>query len=322
MIIRRRLSDLNLIEFSIDGVASDSDEISYQKTLLDLVGLSSFGDFILMLRHLIFYFEDRRSLIWDPTAQRQLLRLLFLPPQTAGRWISEERGILELDSRMRNLRAILGREEQTAQVHTEQAARSSDVQGELQTLDMLQATDSARRDELDPQLNELDSHRQSLRLRHLQLEQEHESNQREYERAKLAAIRSRFPSTDQTSAFILARLISDAHCLVCGNEAPLQAISEYTNRIADVSCVVCGTDLHGEQNVSSGADFADASLSAISDKLAHTAEQMAASEMSRTEAEHLYTEAVVELSKLDAVMSERDARMEFLARHPFGTCPS
>jgi hypothetical protein len=105
VIIRRRLSDLSLIEFSIDGVASDSDETSYQKTLLDLVGLSSFGDFILMLRHLIFYFEDRRSLIWDPTAQRQLLRLLFLPPQTAGRWISEERGILELDSRMRNLRA-------------------------------------------------------------------------------------------------------------------------------------------------------------------------------------------------------------------------
>ena len=305
ILIRRRLSDMSLLEFSIDDTAQVAEEIDYQRALLEMIGLSSFGDFILMLRHLTFYFEDRRSLIWDRTAQRQLLRLLFLPPQLAARWISSERGILELDSLMRNLRAILGKEEQTAKVHSEQAARSSDVKGELERLDLLQSTDSSRRDVIDSQLNELDAHRQALRLRHLQLEQENESNQREYERAKLAVIRSRFPNTDETSAFILARLISDAHCLVCGNHAPDQAINEYNSRIASVACVVCGTDLHGENNLLSGAEFADAAIASIAAKLASTAEQLESSEQTRTEAEQVFNESVVELATLDSNISAR-----------------
>lgn len=310
----RRLSDMSLLEFSIDDIAQVTEEIEYQRALLEMIGLSSFGDFILMLRHLTFYFEDRRSLIWDRTAQRQLLRLLFLPPQQAARWISSERGILELDSRMRNLRAILGKEEQTAKIHSEQAARSTDVRGELETLDLLQATDSARRDVIDSQLNELDAHRQALRLRHLQLEQEHESNQREYERAKLAVIRSRFPNTDETSAFILARLISDAHCLVCGNHAPEQAIDEYNSRITNVACVVCGTDLHGENNLLSGAEFADAAIATIAAKLASTAEQLESSEQARTTAEQAFNESVVELGTLDTNISARSLRIDFLLR--------
>ena len=314
VVIKRRLSDLTLISLQIDDENQPSEELSFQRSMWEMVGLSSFGDFILLLRHLTFYFEDRRSLIWDPSAQRQLLRLLFLPPFQAARWISEERGILELDSRMRNLRAILGREEQTASSHSDQAARSPDIRGELQTLDLLQATDSNRRDELDSQLNELDAHRQALRLRHLQLEQEHESNKREYERSKLAAIRARFPSTDETSAYILARLISDAHCLVCGNHAPEEAIAEYNDRIAHIACVVCGTDLHGTGNVLSGAEFADAAMASVLAKLSSSAEQLAASETSRSEAEGTYSGAVVEVSRLDSTMSQRSARIEYLLR--------
>jgi DNA repair exonuclease SbcCD ATPase subunit len=148
----------------------------------------------------------------------------------------------------------------------------------------------------------------------LQLEQENESNQREYERAKLAVIRSRFPNTDETSAFILARLISDAHCLVCGNHAPDQAINEYNSRIASVACVVCGTDLHGENNLLSGAEFADAAIASIAAKLASTAEQLESSEQTRTEAEQVFNESVVELATLDSNISARSARIDFLLR--------
>ena len=312
--IQRRLSDLALISFTVDAVAQLCEEVPYQNFLLESVGLSSFGDFILLLRHLTFFFEDRRSLIWDRTAQRQLLRLLFLEPQEAARWISDERSILELDSRMRNLRNILNSEEQKAQRHSDQAARSTDVKGELATLDLLQANDSSQREELDPQSSELDAFRQSQRLRHLQLQQEHESNQREYERAKLAAIRSRFPSTDDTSAFILARLITDAHCLVCGNHAPDAAVQEYNHRISQVECVVCGTDLHGEENVLSGAEFADAAMAAIAARLESTALQLDSSQLSLRDAENSYRDCIAELSRLDAAISERSLRIELLLR--------
>lgn len=127
-------------------------------------------------------------------------------------------------------------------------------------------------------------------------------------------IRSRFPNTDETSAFILARLISDAHCLVCGNHAPDQAINEYNSRIASVACVVCGTDLHGENNLLSGAEFADAAIASIAAKLASTAEQLESSEQTRTEAEQVFNESVVELATLDSNISARSARIDFLLR--------
>lgn len=310
--ISRRLSDMSLVECSLADRQRDVDESQYQKLLLELVGLSSFGDFILLLRHLTFYFEDRRSLIWDPSAQRQLLRLLFLPPNQAARWISEERGILELDSRMRNLRAIVGREEQTATTHSEQASRGEDVRHELDTCEVMQSSDLALRDTLDSNMIELDAHRQSLRLRHLQVEQEHESNQREYERAKLAAIRSRFPSTDETSAFIIARLITDSHCLVCGNVAPKVAVAQYKERIDNTECVVCGTDLHGQDNLLSGAEFADAAVEAVLKKMKGSAEELDSSAQARDKAEEEFNDVVMRLAKLDVEISQRSQRIESL----------
>jgi hypothetical protein len=59
-------------------VEAEPDEDSYQRHILKHAGVSSFADWILLLRHLTFYFEDRRTLVWDPSAQRQLLRLLVL----------------------------------------------------------------------------------------------------------------------------------------------------------------------------------------------------------------------------------------------------
>lgn len=81
--------------------------------LLSLAGIWSFGDWVLLLRHLVFYFEDRRALVWDASARRQILRFLFLPVETARKWTEDERAVLELDSRIRNLTNALNREERT-----------------------------------------------------------------------------------------------------------------------------------------------------------------------------------------------------------------
>ena len=113
IVVERRLSDLSLLRFEVDGQQRSTDETnSFQADIKQFVGVWSFGDWILLLRHIVFYFEDRRALIWDPSAQRQLLRFLFLPPETARKWTEDERDILELDSRARNLNAAVYREEQ------------------------------------------------------------------------------------------------------------------------------------------------------------------------------------------------------------------
>jgi hypothetical protein len=86
------------------------DEV-FQELITELTGLPVFGDWILVLRYLVFYFDDRCELVWDPSAQRQILRLLLLPTSTAAAWAEKEREVLALDSRVRNLRNTLNREE-------------------------------------------------------------------------------------------------------------------------------------------------------------------------------------------------------------------
>jgi hypothetical protein len=130
--IERRLDNLTLVSFTIDGkVVPNAGEGPFQDQILRLVGVWSFGDWILLLRYLMFYFEDRRALVWDPTAQRQLLRLLFLPPSTAKKWTEDEREILELDSRMRNLSAALYREERELAENEVKSDSGIDVRQQL-----------------------------------------------------------------------------------------------------------------------------------------------------------------------------------------------
>ena len=102
--VRRSLSDLSLLSVEIDDLSADDlTEQNFQSIICQHARLASFGDWILLLRHLVFYFEDRRSLVWDPSAQRELLRLLFLDIDDTQKWNSKWRAILERDSLVRNL---------------------------------------------------------------------------------------------------------------------------------------------------------------------------------------------------------------------------
>ena len=105
--VERNLRDLTLRAFSIAKGPATRDEKQYQAEMAGRANVSTFSDWILLLRYIVFYFEDRRSLVWDPSAQRQLLRVLFLEPDQARGWTDRERAILEEDSRVRNLQAVL-----------------------------------------------------------------------------------------------------------------------------------------------------------------------------------------------------------------------
>jgi hypothetical protein len=193
-VIERRLRDLALIKLTIGGDDLKVDEVGvFQKEIARLVGVWSFGDWILLLRHMIFYFEDRRALVWDASAQRQLLRFLLLPAATAKKWTESEREILELDSRMRNLRFAVYREEQALAIVESKVRTSADVREELATLEQLQAVDVAARNKLDDAYVSIDERRRNAGLRYLKAQQERESRYRGFERAKLMAVEARFP---------------------------------------------------------------------------------------------------------------------------------
>ncbi len=238
--ITRSLESLDLDGLALDGVEAEPDEDAYQRHILKHAGVSSFADWILLLRHLTFYFEDRRTLVWDPSAQRQLLRLLFLSPASSSKWVDTERDVLRRDSAMRNLRAVVSSQEGTLTDSEQAASSAGDLRQELGALERLQRIDQAKLGDLNGQVAELDAAHQEALLATLKDESQHESAFRDLERRQLTAIAAAFPSSSDTAQYLMAQLISDQVCLACGSDSP-RAAAGLHKRIAEQRCVVCDT---------------------------------------------------------------------------------
>ena len=162
----------SLANLGVTALRHNDDELPprdevFQELITELTGLPVFGDWILVLRYLVFYFEDRSALVWDPSAQRQMLRLLLLPTSTAAAWAAKEREVLGLDSRVRNLRNTLNREEVVYGVAQVKLKRGASVANELGEADAdLQAAVS-RLATLTETLPGAEAARQRARLRAL-----------------------------------------------------------------------------------------------------------------------------------------------------------
>ncbi len=314
--VERRLKDLRLIHLSVDAKKQDISEETFQQTLINLVGVWSFADWILLLRHLIFYFEDRRALVWDASAQRQILRFLFLSSDKAQKWTTDERDILQTDSRMRNLNAALTREEQAVSSTEIKLKGTRAVLPELRALERLQGIDEEKLKKLESELPETDAVRQRARLEFLNAEQAREDGFRELERAKLLAIAARFPTPTTTARYILAQLMTDGQCLVCGNNSP-KAAADLARRIKDEKCVVCGSAISASESVVENPKVADARVERLVTHFERLAAHAETAKKKLEDGEAAYDRQVHEIASLNAAISDRSARIDVLvARLP------
>ena len=239
--ITRSLHTLEALDVWIDSERLDATEEAFQHHVLARAHLSSFGDWILALRHLVFYFEDRRALVWDPSAQRQLLRLLFLPPDDARTWTIQERQVLELDSLVRNLQYSINKEERLVVRAKQSQGTADEVRQQLAILQRIQADEQERLESLNDQLVSVTADRQLARVRALTAEQAHESAVRAVERLQLTAVATAFPDATATARYILGQVLAEDHCLTCGRDAPdFRSLVE--ERLADDRCPICGSD--------------------------------------------------------------------------------
>ena len=309
LMIERKLSTLKLSAFSIDDVRQTNDEEYYQKVVMESAGVGSFGDFILMLRYLVFYFEDRRALVWDPTAQRQILRMLFLPPEIAQKWTEMERAVLEQDSRMRNLRNAVRKEERSLSRNITRARSGETLRQQLETLESEQRDESEKLGILEQQTLELDSLRQKARLIHLQAEQDREIRFRTLERTKMMALDARFPKQTESGKYILAHLMSDTTCLVCGSQAS-EAAAEYINRLNARQCVVCQSDLTKTENIIGAAEVADRRIGYALDDLKATDRTLAGASDKRKHMEDEYKSHIGKCAALQTSIADRSLQID------------
>lgn len=251
--IRRNLKDLSLVAFHVGGDVVHTDEAEFQALMPTLAGVPTFGDWLLLLRQMIFYFEDRRELVWDASAQRHVFRTMFLGPEEAAAWYRREREIFALDSRYRNDTAALNRLRKRVQSIEKAQGDRSALSVELGALLPLQEQDTATLNSLVTEADELDSRRHDLRKELLVAEMEADKASRSLEAEKLALLQHRFPTPMRSSQHLYSLLIVNKECMVCGQTAG-KAAEELAARILDSECVVCGNQLpalHEGENVAS-----------------------------------------------------------------------
>jgi energy-coupling factor transporter ATP-binding protein EcfA2 len=304
--LTRSLANLELLELSVEGRDESVGEDRYQEVVKEHAGVNTFGDWILVLRHLIFYFEDRRSLVWDPTAQRQLLRLLFLSPASSKEWLEAERDIRQRDSLARNLQNILQKEERSFSKTEKAASNADDTREELGQLEKLQKKEQRKLDELRDEVSILSSAKESARLEVLKAESEHESAFRDLERRQLAAIAGAFPSSSDTARYLMAQLISDEECLACGSHSPKTA-EELRARIGESHCVVCNSVVPRASKAGARG------ITKASKELERAGERQDAARKKRDLAEAEFEDLLAEIQGLVAGVAKRSARIEELA---------
>lgn len=309
--VERKLFDLSLQHFSVDGSSLGNREDSFQSEIARRVGVWHFGDWILLLRHLVFYFEDRRALVWDASAQRQLLRLLFLPIDKARQWTEEERVILEMDSRMRNLNAALTKEQRVLATSEFKTKGADEARKRLTELEGVQETEQNTLETLNDQIGPLGVERQQLRF--LTLEQEQESRLRELEKAQLVAIGGQFPTTSETARYILAQLLTDHTCLVCGSNTP-EAAKEYEQRLAQGRCVVCGTDLSSTVAAQASVNISHEPVAQAAAHLRTVTVQIKEVHFSLERAKSEYKKHIAEIRRLNTSVEERSSEIDDLIR--------
>jgi hypothetical protein len=242
-IVERRLKDLTLTALVIDGVAVEAEEVAYRNAIIAAANFGAFGDWILVLRTLVFFFEDRRALVWDPGAQRQLLRALLLTPDQAQEWTRRERSILELDSRMRNLQAVLRREEKERAKAVQKVKNAHGVRAALGAAESRLAQLHENHARLVKRIDITDASRQRARLDALRAETDRDKALRELERARLVEVDAHLPHADDSIRFIYARLMSDDTCLVCSTEGVTKTRLALEAALNKHHCVVCDSVL-------------------------------------------------------------------------------
>ena len=271
--IKRRLNNLALEHLSIDGQpvelsgGIDAREAVFQSRLTELIGLGSFVDVLLLLHHVMLFYENRPGALWDTNAQRHLLRALCLDSGDASRAVELERQLQRADSQARNVHARITTAQRRLRQALQQEGGTDRILAELSAEQELLDAEVFEAARLEEALQEYDDQRRRARLAYERAKIVREEADRAVERLKYTALLTRFPSMDDTIRLALSRIMTDGRCLVC--TAPAQERqSELEKQVAAGCCPICGSEPEAHDNLVPAHEFDQARLAQERDRAA------------------------------------------------------
>lgn len=242
--LKRSLSNLQLIELSINGAvqvgehSSDLEE-KFKIAVLTSSHLDDFYDFVLLLRYLVFYLEDRRSLIWDKWAQTEILRILFVPETLQSTYKLAINQALSADSTARNTQTILTRQTKALENAIRSASQSSPSDLNLLRVKVQELTGKSER--LGEELVQLDEERRDRRKDAVQARHAAERVSQEERAARESYLAQIFPRLTDYGSFVIASIQAGRGCLVCGttDKEHLERIQKELSE--HLLCPICGS---------------------------------------------------------------------------------
>jgi hypothetical protein len=311
--VTRKLADLSLVECMVDGALlpfsgpRTEREASFQAALADLMGLGTFIDVLLVLHHVLLFHEDRPGALWDENAQRQVLRALFLEKDDATRVAQLERQVQSADSQARNIQTRITATEVDLREARRREAGSEGVIAQLEAEQKLLDAELVEAARLDAFLADLDAERQTVRLEHERAKHEREEAAGAVERLKYTALLNLYPNMDDAARLVVARIMTQAKCLVCDANAE-EKRKELEALIEGGCCPACGARPEQQERIIPQHKFEQAKLDQAR-KAADLArkEEEAKGARLRVIAES-YAQAVTRVGELRRSIADRRAR--------------
>jgi hypothetical protein len=312
--IERSLNDLSLISYSVDGTAQSiaddksQGEEDFQAKIAGLLGVASFFDVIVIFRFLIFMLEDRRALVWDPTAQRQIFRVLLLPTDRATEYAAAQQDLISADSAVRNTSTLIGRHEGEITAGKQRAKKIADAEAERR---VLSAEAEVLREKVETAVQarvEADAERHSARLDRLKAAETRESTVRELERIKLDSLKALLGPSQENLRYIVSHLLAEQRCLVCGTD-PSPIAKKVDEWVRSGRCPVCGSKHESTSQVVPLTEAHRIRIDRLEKELAFSEEQLADAETRIIAAQARFEKADNEYNNLERKRVNLDSQI-------------
>ena len=323
--IKRRLSDLGLVSCDVNDRLTDTtaidklqhtEEESYQAEISQCLGVAQFFDALIIFHFLIFMLEDRRALVWDPTAQRQIFRVLLLPAARATEYANAQQDVISKDSAVRNMQSVITRHQGQIEAAKNRAKTIAATEAQRR---ILNKEASILREKVDAAANarlQADKERQSGRLDRLKAAEARESIVREVERIKLEALGTLLEPSQETLRYIVGQLLAENRCLVCGTE-PSPAAKQIEQWVRSSRCPICGSKHHVAEKVVPISEAHRRRIERLENELEFADKQIANAESRIAAAVALFAKADSEFDKLERQRIVLDLQIvEVLRRIP------
>jgi len=248
--VTRRLTNLEITKLVISGkTTATPDNNAFLEQMAELSGLATAYDFHMVVRYVQFFTEERLPLLWSPTAQLELFKMLFVD-EAIGRKLNKlysEIQSADTDYRNRTYQYNQRKdryEEARAQYQSVDpdliavTAKLATARTELEAASQQHRLATARAAELVNQRDDVDRKIESLQVT---LDQEiHAFHQQD-----AAYIAQALPTLDDKLQMLMQGLGSNLGCFVCGKGSKRE-VAAISKRLRDHHCFVCDASLaHG-----------------------------------------------------------------------------